>query len=1260
MKHKSAKMVMSLIISLLFVLEIIPMNVFAALNTENMNLNVSEIKNDEVPNVVAEIVEERDEFSKVYLLEDGSYYSVTTYAPIHKKVNEEWENIDKDLDVLESKMIETIEETLQQVSMKSFEEHSVRTLSDVYAFANMSNTEINSSLTTKNFNCTPYPGGTIRFKTNSVMLVKPNVVNNFLSENKVILEANLVIPCSVGANNSIDARLYAKEIKSSWSNNTSINALDSLGGRNIDCVNIDSDGEYKIDITETFSRWESGETSNNGIMLFSKETCDFTISPISLSIRYEMIDENDTDYTYHTIDMDKAGQLFVNDYTNTIRLEQNILGVKSTVLPININRYYSSIYTSFSNAAGIGMSWNYSSNILYSDELVTWNLFDGSVRRFKKPNTNELVVNGNYEKWIENGNYIGDASLWVETGSLSNPIIDYSKMYIELDGVKYEFDVTGNLIKIKYNEIEEIDIDYSIANDVARIDSISNRNYCFSFTYDSDINDVGAKHIKTIVLEELETNEPITVNVNEMDETEYKVDFVTSYNWETGISTNKTIYFDGSFVVYEYDYNGNLLAVNLNDTTRWELIYRDENSVVSNCRRLEKCIKYELVNGEKPTGDQGEIMLSVDSTKTYQRDFTSENLNETIYFDRNANVISHKMSDGRYLFANYDNNGLLSSYVVSEKNPAKDFLSNPGFENEGNVESGWMTESGESYISYLNTDSVNDAQEFGQRILQIDADDYFAANVIQKCVGTFEADQTYVFGAWIKMNDGALSSHRNGLKINIYEAENDGNCNKNKLITSMSFDTCSTNEWQYKLAAFKLEESQSTLYFSIEYDGPGANIKIDNAKLYKAEISDGDVPGVITSTCGVVVKNEDGSVNREILSDDVISMIKSYTYGSDGNVASITDYNGITTYYKYNSSGLLEELGTIKSGDTIVNPTKFAYLGGLRESIQQEITNISTGANVNMATHYTYNGDKIESVIHNGVSYIFEYSSDGSIKRVYSEFVNDEGTNSTIDLMDYSVLDSSEDTTTNIINYANNLQVVYTFNNDEIVEVKYLVDEKIYKIVSYSYDSNNNLTVSDSKTGYDISYTSNGYKLYRNNEGNRTLLYELERNDDSETIETFFPEIYSVDSTPKVLITTGKTTTDFNSINKSTTKSSDVTFEKIRDWTDSVTYDAVSYSYKRQSVTDYFGRVTQKSIESKSVNSAGELTRVKEQYSYKDVSSGITSTLVSSYATSFEMINSEDNSLRTVYSSEVFYDYDINGNIVYEYTKNLSGEDIPK
>lgn len=78
MKHKSAKMVMSLVISLLLVLEIIPMNVFAALNTENMNVNVSEIKNDEVPKVVAEVVEKRDEFSKVYLLEDGSYYSVTT------------------------------------------------------------------------------------------------------------------------------------------------------------------------------------------------------------------------------------------------------------------------------------------------------------------------------------------------------------------------------------------------------------------------------------------------------------------------------------------------------------------------------------------------------------------------------------------------------------------------------------------------------------------------------------------------------------------------------------------------------------------------------------------------------------------------------------------------------------------------------------------------------------------------------------------------------------------------------------------------------------------------------------------------------------------------------------------------------------------------------------------------------------------------------------------------------------------------------
>lgn len=94
MKNKRIRRGIALIVSVLVGLQLFPMSALAAMMvTEEIATNVSASGNNAVPDIVAEVVEERDEFSKVYLLEDGSFYSITTTAPVHKMEGGKWENI---------------------------------------------------------------------------------------------------------------------------------------------------------------------------------------------------------------------------------------------------------------------------------------------------------------------------------------------------------------------------------------------------------------------------------------------------------------------------------------------------------------------------------------------------------------------------------------------------------------------------------------------------------------------------------------------------------------------------------------------------------------------------------------------------------------------------------------------------------------------------------------------------------------------------------------------------------------------------------------------------------------------------------------------------------------------------------------------------------------------------------------------------------------------------------------------------------------
>ncbi len=99
MKRKPLTKVLSIILATLFVLEMLPLTVFAAeLETYNHALELQPEITDVAESPISfEVVEEREENIKVYQREDGTFSAFTSAVPIHYEENGEWKDIDNTL-----------------------------------------------------------------------------------------------------------------------------------------------------------------------------------------------------------------------------------------------------------------------------------------------------------------------------------------------------------------------------------------------------------------------------------------------------------------------------------------------------------------------------------------------------------------------------------------------------------------------------------------------------------------------------------------------------------------------------------------------------------------------------------------------------------------------------------------------------------------------------------------------------------------------------------------------------------------------------------------------------------------------------------------------------------------------------------------------------------------------------------------------------------------------------------------------------------
>ncbi len=334
------------------------------------------------------------------------------------------------------------------------------------------------------------------------------------------------------------------------------------------------------------------------------------------------------------------------------------------------------------------------------------------------------------------------------------------------------------------------------------------------------------------------------------------------------------------------------------------------------------------------------------------------------------------------------------------------------------------------------------------------------------------------------------------------------------------------------------------------------------------------------------VKDAYGNLLSTTITDGELSQTTSYTYTPDGNYyASITDENGNTQYYDYNTlTGILEAVT-----DACGNETRYSY-NGARELAAASLDVTGLFAATVMETEYSYDSyGRLAELSYGDLEYNFTYDAWGN---TLSVSLNGSP------LVSYNYGNKACEGQVQSLTYGNGQTVNYTYNaSGNITSVGYSNQANRFQ---YSYAQDGSLAgIYDAALGYTTSYSENTVTV---TDAQNHVLYSYSEDAESgEITENIFAAEYvsSSDSSE-------------NDQNQSIlSKTINREGEEI---------------LQSESFRDFFGRLTEKTTE----NIFGTL---ENYYSYNQAGS-----LVSGFDTEYYFGN-------TVLKGEYAYTYDANGNI---------------
>lgn len=764
-------------------------------------------------------------------------------------------------------------------------------------------------------------------------------------------------------------------------------------------------------------------------------------------------------YDAHIYDMGRVGKLNISTYYTIAMgaefgnsIQRKSLGIDGNISPVALID------------SKMGLSGGSVSDSWYWNYCSTLEFIDGSAY-FYKDYDEYILNNTNTEAEI----YVDDTGEYVLTKE--------DGIYIVTDSIgnKYIFDLPFEYYYCagKYYDIKtdsSIFIEYDDESYITKVTDGVGRQYCISY----DENHL-TKEVKV-----LDANgDPITITTYDGQTIEMKESF--SYAYTGKKLTRRTITFsDGKSVSYNYNYANSRLA-KITSTDGSYLTFEYASNKLSAIKKYSK--NDFLLSGETIAYSGNTI------TFTYDNDGTTE-----VYsYLKNGNILYSKNIDNIYTYYQCDQNGDLV-YQIKSNNLGDNLVQNSDFSSDTD----WYCLNAGISDGILNT-TLTDTSEKSVAFQKIQV------SASESTVYSLSTD-------FKKLSNVAANS-----TIVIMDTEYDENTEQYLVgDTVYTYVPAITGQIQ----TFSLPRDTEYLYVFLVANGDSTfdNVNLFNSANYVIDytltgeeiLEDIDDPGededitsgttslVSTSTSTIKSPDSRAVTTTETKTNSIDTIVASETTSNSGNyLATSTDSAGNIILFKYNeNNGLLEEMT-----DAEGNKRYFAYNAYGTLSEIKQIIESSTGSTPATQT-YSYDGDILESITHNGIEYNYSYDDYGNVGSI------------TINDNDFVSYDYSSENILDTLTYSNGHVVYYTHNS-------------VGNITSIAYNSTDNVvfTYTYNDSGVLISYTDNVSEITGTYNGNNYIvknsddevIYSSTINDDDTITKSLFGQSYTIETSSEAI-----------------------------------------------------------------------------------------------------------------------------------------------
>lgn len=665
--------------------------------------------------------------------------------------------------------------------------------------------------------------------------------------------------------------IAAYEVTSEWNAETiTYNTRPTCGESVIDYYMGEigyEDGQFtRFNITKLFWQWFNGEKENNGICIKEYNSVEPAIALlISDATFYMDYIENggyDNRYDYHSQDVGRAGISYINDFTQTVFLQRDDIGISGNIMPVNLSFYYNSAFVSRikdiistqsvlageSNLVTIpeiyGNNWlsNYN-RCLFVDPNntrgeISYATESGSIINFFGKENED----GTITFTEENASFIGESGYeLICDETVADECNENPYIIIRPDGLREKFDENGRLIKVykeKYPE-QHIDITYisNLANDVnffAISDITDGTGRKYRFTYDST----------TKLLTKVQAYSPDGSEIFAGSTTnKLKIQYTYDENGKGNLT--KVTYPGGYIAKYEYNIDNLLSCANSRDS--YKLLY-SYNSVGKVTDVIEQAKDVSKVLAAWENGNH-----------LYVNAFGPKQI---IFYDNTgAKELKQFNSHGKTsLITDEKGNYLLSDYGFFQTE-GENMLANSSFENGF---TGWEKNNVNSF------DLVNGESYAGQKALRLKYDNESAS--VSQSVSVTQSG-TYTLSAYIKSEEAVQTNQVMLLYISALDEEGELLAENFRYIAALKTDY---DRYSISLTApentarIDVEicgaDTESTFYVDcvqLERGGAGAYNLLENGGFQN--VTDGQADGFESSLSYLVQEETVNTLTRNTL-----------------------------------------------------------------------------------------------------------------------------------------------------------------------------------------------------------------------------------------------------------------------------------------------------------------------------------------------------------------------------------------------------------